>query len=106
VLVYSKKGVARISGVTSRYHPSALKEPADRRVHWGESTNLHGIDLALTIHESCWQYLLKCIGEDSVNLDRLLWEIFASMPHPRGLHWPSLVPLFVDPDFFRAKALW
>ncbi|CEL06182.1 hypothetical protein ASPCAL07289 [Aspergillus calidoustus] len=97
-VIYSKKGVARISGLTSRYHPSALKEPADRRVHWGENAPLHGIDLALTIHESCWQYLQRHIGEDNVNLDRL-WEIFASMPHPRELkHYDQCDPAHSLPN--------
>jgi hypothetical protein len=97
-VIYSKKGVTRISGVTSRYHPSALKEPADRRVHWGESTHLHGIDLALTIHESCWQYLQRCIGEDNVNLDRL-WKIFASMPRPREpKHYDECDPAHYVPN--------
>ncbi|KAJ0421462.1 hypothetical protein BJY00DRAFT_312067 [Aspergillus carlsbadensis] len=118
VQVYPKgKKTIVLSGLYTRYHESELRVRADRHIEWLDSEQdpwavpdraahpagpYYPSGAFYVVHDSCWQYAVRCFGEDMPSIEDL-FDVFRELPlpkpctFPRASELPSLAKPYPEP---------
>lgn len=89
--VYPQRGEVLLSRKVTHYHEVTLDIRSDATIKWPKSGGTWSSRYCpdwpggeyFIIHERCWQYMLKCFGQEFVGVEKL-YDILRSIAPPRG----------------------